>query len=353
MDYRNFDTDDFIADEGFIDWVKNPDEEKTAYWSEILKQHPEKEKKIIDARNFITGLLLETDALPNEEKLKLLDSLHTNSKKTERPEPTISWSKPLISVAALVLVLFTFFQFFSSPSNLDFQTQVGEIQTVILPDGSTVHLNARSQLTYSSDWGTSTDREVWLKGEAYFDVKKSGVETKRKFTVHTGEIDVQVLGTKFSINAHEPSVQVVLEEGKVEVLTPIYKKTAGTQEVEIQFQSSILAPGERAVFTAENDHEQLQGEKVNFEVKVEEVNTKIYTSWKDGRFFFDSTPLSELKQIFKDNYGIEVSFEDPKLMDKRISGSLENGDLDLLCRAIESVFDLQIERSNKKFTIRE
>lgn len=347
MNYRNYDTDDFIADEDFIDWVKNPDKEKTAYWSSVLKQHPEKQEKIIDARNFITSLLLETDALPAEEKLQLLDSIRKSEQEEEMPEKSSVWLKTL-PLAAVLLLLYAASQFWFSPQQTEVITQIGESKSITLPDGSLVQLNSRSKLSYNDTWESTSSREVWLAGEAYFDVKKSTSQQGQKFSVYAKGIAVEVLGTKFNVNAHTDLVEVVLEEGKVELTG---KDSQGqTQALSSQYDARILLPGDKASISLAEEN---QSARVSHACAIEKVNTRIYTSWKNGRFYFDATPLSTLKKVIEDNYGMEVIIEDPTLLEKRLSGSLEHNNLDVLCQAIESLFGLTIEKSDNKLTIKE
>jgi ferric-dicitrate binding protein FerR (iron transport regulator) len=94
-------------------------------------------------------------------------------------------------------------------------THYGETARIKLPDGSMVVLNAHSTLTYN-DWSEGQTREVWLNGEAFFEVQKKHDATGRvKFVVHTGDLNVEVLGTRFNVSNRGLRTQIVLEEGKV------------------------------------------------------------------------------------------------------------------------------------------
>ena len=89
---------------------------------------------------------------------------------------------------------------------------------MLLPDGSTVWLNAGSRLTYDSLYGT-TLREVTLSGEAYFDVVKN---PKKPFIIHTGKINIRVLGTVFNVKSYpeEQTIETSLIKGSIEVSFP-------------------------------------------------------------------------------------------------------------------------------------
>ena len=130
---------------------------------------------------------------------------------------SVNYWRP-IGIAASVLLVALLIGFLlrnSVPDETVVATQYGETQEFTLPDGTEVFLNANSTLRYSAD---ETPREVWLEGEAYFQVvkQKNGL-TKRAddFRVHTQNLTVRVLGTRFVVDSRKE--QVVLDEGKVEV----------------------------------------------------------------------------------------------------------------------------------------
>src|SRR5690606_15777064 len=102
-----------------------------------------------------------------------------------------------------------------SSSWLQCTTGYGETRKINLPDGSLVVLNANSELKYESNWQQAPMREVWLQGEAFFEVVKTTEE--KQFIVHTGSLDVEVLGTQFNVHNRHQKVQVVLSSGKVKL----------------------------------------------------------------------------------------------------------------------------------------
>ena len=115
----------------------------------------------------------------------------------------------------------------------------GKRQEVVLPDGSTVWLNAGSYLTYSNDM-THGDREVYLNGEGFFDIKHTGT----RFTVRTSQADIQVLGTTFNASSYEDEAtfSVELLTGKIELNSP-----------ESKFNTVAMRPGERVVINSQKN----------------------------------------------------------------------------------------------------
>ena len=153
--------------------------------------------------------------------------------------------------------------------------------TLELTDGTTVCLNAETELRYPSRF-TGGERRVWLKGEAYFDVAR---DEASPFVVETEGMDVRVLGTEFGVRAYggESETLTTLVEGRVRV-------DAGGEEAE-------LAPGQQAVF-----------ERKEGKVNVREVDVEEFVGWKDGRLVFDNKPLWYILDELGRWYSFEVFY---------------------------------------------
>ena len=162
----------------------------------------------------------------SEEKMKTLyEGLHIRS---EEVKPRFTLKRYWMQIAASLLLLIagsltvlTFMQRneINALAEQNVVIRSGDYgkSLVTLPDGTIVHLNAKSSLTYSQDFGRN-DRKVALSGEGFFEVKK---DTEKKFTVGTGYMDITVLGTKFNVYAYETKdiVEMSLVEGSVDVTT--------------------------------------------------------------------------------------------------------------------------------------
>ena len=199
----------------------------------------------------------------------------------------------------------------------------GGENTVILADGTTVHLNAGSKLTYPVRFAGKR-RVVALEGEAYFDVVK---DETRPFIVQTHLGEVTVLGTAFNINAYtDASVYTTLVHGKV------------------QFSSSsigtiILSPGEQAVVSANGSEKRM-------------VDLDEYVGWVDGRYVFNNRPLGEIMQTFERWYDIQVYYETPHLRDITYSGNLKRyGTINSFLDALELTGDLTYKISGRNILI--
>ncbi|WP_421876199.1 FecR family protein [Marinoscillum sp.] len=142
-----------------------------------------------------------------------------------------------------------------------------------LPDGSSVLLNAKSELRLKK-WNWESDRSVRLTGEAYFDVEKG-----KTFTVVTYLGEVTVLGTEFNVTVAEGFMEVTCYEGSV--------------RVNIGATESILAEGDRVTWLTDR----LTQTAVDWKVP----------DWKTGISSFQSIPLKYVVAELESQYGIEVN----------------------------------------------
>jgi len=237
-------------------------------------------------------------------------------------------------VAAMALLLLTgsaIWTYVSSPSMHTYATHYGETARVKLPDGSLVTLNAHSKLTYQ-DWEVEKDREVWLEGEAFFEVqKKKRPGGKVKFVVHTADLHVEVLGTRFNVSDRGNRTQVVLEEGKIrlhltkETGTIIYMKPGEL----IEYVDSAPLPFKRA------------------------VDPHSFVSWKDDQLVLNGKSMQDIAQLVTENYGIEVIIQDTKTARLQLQGSIPAHNLDELIEALTLAADIKISRESNKLIFKQ
>jgi ferric-dicitrate binding protein FerR (iron transport regulator) len=201
-------------------------------------------------------------------------------------------------------------------------THYGETARIKLPDGSMVVLNAHSTLTYN-DWSEGQTREVWLNGEAFFEVQKKHDATGRvKFVVHTGDLNVEVLGTRFNVSNRGLRTQIVLEEGKV--------RLRYEQETEKVID---MQPGELV-------------EYVNADTKPikRTVNAKSFTAWKEDLMVLDGKSMRDVARLITENYGIEVIIGDAATANVQLKGSIPANNLAQLIEALSLAADIQVIR---------
>lgn len=238
--------------------------------------------------------------------------------------------RPLIYkvAASLTILLAASLWWFNSSNDLyEIQTGYGERRTITLPDNSQVILNGNSALKYSCNWDATSPREVWLEGEGFFSVTHTA--SNQKFIVHgSGELNVEVLGTKFNMKTRNEASEVMLTEGKVRL----------AMGEEHDAKELFLKPGDLA--TVKNN-----------DLSTRSVKHHNYTSWVNNKLVFDRTPLRELAATLQDTYGLTVTFEDRALEERELSGEISSATADDILYAIAETFDLNVERKGDAVTI--
>jgi ferric-dicitrate binding protein FerR (iron transport regulator) len=212
-----------------------------------------------------------------------------------------------------------------------------------LPDGTQVWLNAGSKLEYTTNYNRK-NREVRLTGEGYFKVKTNA---NKPFIVRTKEISIKAIGTAFNVKAYpdEKQVTTTLVEGKV--------KLEGIGENNKKFSYSLI-PKQKATYYKDItlfDAVQKNAEKPKVTKKKEiekeiiplkevapivsniDVNTELYTSWKDERWIIESENLDDLAILLERRFNVKLWFKNNELKKYRFSGTIQN-------ETLEQIFDI-------------
>lgn len=188
-----------------------------------------------------------------------------------------------------------------------------------LPDGTRVHLNSESTLSYNQDFGDHL-REVTVQGEAYFEV----VKDIKPFVVHADGIRTEVLGTSFNVKRRgSGQTEVTLAEGKVKVFGP-------------SGESIALEPNEQAVLHSTS------GVLVK-----KEVNVVAFTSWKDNILFFEKTTLKDAMATLERWYDVEIVITDSIIEDCVITAKYQDEPLANVLSSFQFLFKLKIDRVNE------
>lgn len=162
------------------------------------------------------------------------------------------------------------------------QTPRGGQYQITLSDGSKVWLNAASSMHYPVTF-SKNERRVEISGEAYFEIAK---DRSRPFIVRINQMEVQVLGTRFNINAYqdEASIRTTLLEGSVKIQTPGEIKE--------------ISPGQQAAFRS--------GMKLMIS---NDVNLDETVAWKDGNFQFENSDIQSVMRQLSRWYDMDVRYE--------------------------------------------
>ena len=347
--YENYELEDFLVDDFFIQWVKKPSPESEHFWKNWTARHPEKVALITRAKTVIASLDYKSREVPTEEEyIETLEGIHKiYLQRTQQKHITgRKYFRQLLKYAASIILLIStgvigwiFYNQNNSLKGNDTGNQSAELtvktttsgqkSTVILGDGSVVRLNAQSQIQFPEKFG-SNSREVFLEGEAFFDVKS---ETKRPFVIHTGQITTIVLGTSFNIKADSESdkIQVAVVTGKVRV-------NSRSQGEDAAVTSALLLPSEMLTF--------YMGEE---KMVKEKVAIQDIVAWKDGVIVFKEATFEEIISELETWYGVEI-LVDEMPADRRFSGEFNKMSLESVLKGIS--FSLGFEYVIEGKTVR-
>ncbi|MGJ8735820.1 FecR family protein [Zobellia laminariae] len=174
---------------------------------------------------------------------------------------------------------------------------------IVLSDGSKVHLNSGSSITYPMAFHASDSRKVVLTGEAYFDVTP---DKNRPFIVNTQEIDIKVYGTKFNVTNYpeDDNAEVVLVEGSVSMSEPDASET--------KKEEFFLDPGYKGAFS-----------KSDKNIVNQKVNTSLYTSWMKGNFIFSNETFENITRKLERHYNVIIINNNTHLAEETFNATIE------------------------------
>jgi len=213
----------------------------------------------------------------------------------------------IASAAASVLILLGISNYFSyhqgyqqvNSQIVEMHNPLGMQSSIELSDGTKVTLNAGSTLAYPTKF-TGKRREVEIGGEAFFEVKHN---EKQPFIVKAENIKVTVLGTKFNVKAYneEKTIEVTLEEGSLGV------------GLESQSNYLKIMPGQQVLF-----------DKTLQSFQKKEVNSKYFTAWKEGKFFFNSMTFEDIAKQLERRFNVHIEIASDKLKQIVYTGDFVN-----------------------------
>lgn len=166
--------------------------------------------------------------------------------------------------------------------------------SINLSDGTKVWLNAASSLRFPVQFGKEQAREVYLSGEAYFEVAKN---QKQEFIVHTNSADIHVHGTSFNVNVYDKGrFATALIEGSVSAVT--------------KNQSLRLKPGQEVVLEAQN-------------LQARPFDAQEVLSWRNGTYFFHKQPLSEIAAVLSRWFDVKIAWQTPGIAEQTFTGEID------------------------------
>lgn len=219
------------------------------------------------------------------------------------------------AAAVIVLLVSSYFLLFNNSVN--FSTQYAETKTFNLPDKSEVILNANSTVSFNKkDWKNS--RDIQLKGEAFFKVKKG-----KSFTVNTSVGKVTVLGTQFNVKERKNYFEVKTYEGLVSV----------------NYNNSLIKLAKGKIFKVING-------------KIDTLNTFNINnkSWLQDESNFKSIPLQFVLDDLQNQYGYVIKTKDVNL-EQLYTGGFTHKDINVALQAVTIPLQLSYKIEEKNITI--
>ena len=233
------------------------------------------------------------------------------------------------------------------PASKELISKYGSRSYIELPDGSKLWLNAGSKVQYAAAFANDK-RELTLSGEAYFDVKH---DPAHPFIIHTGRLDVKVLGTSFNIKAYpgDSLTETTLIRGKVEV-----DFTGNTHS------AIILKPSEKLIVSTATGQPAAGASAMPATPEKEHAGPKVITtpiipdpkdgtieetSWVENKLVFRKEPFVQLALKLERWYNVKIHFDNEKYKMDELTGTFKDQPIDEVMRALQLTSDFHYQIS--------
>jgi transmembrane sensor len=312
--------EELLADDSFLNWYFKTGEGEGSAWDKWIAADAGNKELAFRAVELLELTRLREKTVPAERIRQASDRLLADIEKNSMSEAAYRTRRlPIygrwIAAACLLGVLVTGAAYWASRfGHSEIRTEYGQLGNQVLPDGTEVAMNANSRLKYAPGWKPGVDREVWVSGEAFFHVRKT--PEKSRFIVHLDDCDVIVTGTRFNVVNRPGKENIMLQEGSV-----ILHAASGSE--------LSLRPGD-FVTVDKNGLEKASARPDSL------------MAWRDRRLILDNTPLPELVNIVRDQYGVVLQLSGDSTAKKTVTGILRNNNLEILLKALQMTGDFEV-----------
>ncbi|MEZ2444318.1 FecR domain-containing protein [Chitinophaga sp. RCC_12] len=314
----------------------------------LLLQHPERAQELSLLEQYWHAVP-EPEAPPAAVFREMMAKAEPSG---ETIVKAVHWWK-WIAAAALIGVLCTVsYQLWWSPRHLQIDRQLvetrnGERRQFRLSDGSTVHLNASSRLTCRLNART---REMWLEGEAYFEVAK---DAARPFIVHAASMNIHALGTAFNVKAYPEDAlyETTLLEGAVEVYldkTPEQKvRLRPYEKLAIGSHTALTSPEKKLIIKPV-----LSKATMAKAAALPAIDSSLSeTAWVSNRLQFESLNFEQLAKLLERWYGIKITFRNEAVKSYVFSGSFASETITQALRALQLTEEFHFDQQSTQIII--
>lgn len=278
------------------------------------KQTFHKERKLFDA------ILLNGKVSPDSRKVK-----NTPFRKITQSQ----WFR-MAGIVILTLFINYLYQAYKNSRIEEHMCTIsvpaGQRANITLPDGTNVWLNARTTMQYPCTFN-NRQRTVTLNGEAYFDVSK---DKNKPFVVQTKLYNIEVLGTKFNVNAYEEQkeFETALMQGHVRVIS----QTRHKQSINLSPEQKVFLENGKLHLAAIKDHDPYR--------------------WKEGLICFKETAFADIMKDFEKYYGIQIEIHNKNVLKYYFTGKFRQSDgIDYALRVLRNDISFDFEKDNEKQVI--
>lgn len=290
-------------------------------------------KKIVDSVRFKEHIVVtDTDIKASFDKIKeRIDGVESITLPTVRKIHLFNRTQFRIAASMAILLtlgIFALTYYTGQNQKIYVENTSNDIKELVLPDGSEIALRSGSSVTYNKNFASR--RNISLKGEALFSVKK---DAEHPFNVVTVHGNIQVLGTVFSVRSfdNEHYTKALLKEGSI-----LFSNKAK--------KSVILKPGQEA--------------------QISDTDNKIYVrnikdidralSWRTRTFVFEDESIEEILYAIADAYNKELHFNDEKLKMKKYTLKFNHGeDLSTMLEVLSDIAPIKYNMDNDKIIVQE
>ncbi|MBE9462935.1 FecR family protein [Dyadobacter subterraneus] len=345
INYRNYSVEEFATDEKFRQWVLDPSGEVIHFWETWLLHNPDRHNTVNQATELVLGIHEKyKDDLSEESIQAEINALVELAELSKKKKRFAFLNNPFWRAAAMVALIsgLGYFYYYNHliqrPEKVSYTDMLvkrnltNKEMTILLNDGSVATLKKGSSLKYPAKFSGDT-REVFLTGEAFFDVTKNPTQP---FLVYANETVTKVLGTSFRVKAPEGenTVMVFVKTGKVSVYPKKEYETLSNQ-TDHEVSGVILQPNQQVAFYKKENR---------LEKGIVENPDLLSESALNQELIFDDQPVSDVLRTLEKMYGIAIMFDEESLSQCPISTTFKEENLkqrmNAICQAIGATYEV-------------
>lgn len=336
--------EELVIDDSFVNYCLQGNEQDTIYWDNYLRDFPDQQKTVEEAKKMVillTGSLrpvagdFSNELLPLKKQFNVLKIMGYVAATTVAILITYFWFIYNSNTSGNIPVQST-----SAEGPVVYITRAGSKQTISLPDGSTVYLNAASRLSLSEGFG-KTNRTVVLAGEGGFDIVHND---KLPFTVSVAQYDVNVTGTFFNVKAYpgDKITETSLLRGQVDIL--IKDGFAKPLRMTLKPKQKFVLDIEDTNSGSIHDESAKEGQRLmtpHASIEVLSYNRdslNLETAWIQNTLVIEEETFESLKEKLERWYNVRLIFKDEKVKKYGFTGTFRNENIAEVLKAFQDSY---------------